>query len=196
MAVEGLHVALVRARLANVLRRISISGVEISYLLYADDVILVSFWDPENANRLIHILWCFYMVRGHKINLFKSKLIGVGTPFTHVSCVAYTIGCTTSDMPFFHLGVPIGHNMNHIPAWSPVLDHFQSRLLGWKAKCLSFGGRLMLVKLVLGSIGSYAMFIFLFSILILTSPEGLRARFFGAQIWTRCICIGLDGIKF
>lgn len=56
LAMEGLHLALCRARSNNVVRGISISGIEISHLFYVDDVMLVSAWDPENVNRIIHIL--------------------------------------------------------------------------------------------------------------------------------------------
>lgn len=47
---EGLHVVLIRARSDNVFREISISGIEISHLFYADDVMLISAWDPENVS--------------------------------------------------------------------------------------------------------------------------------------------------
>ena len=122
--------ALVRAQMANVFRGISISGIEISHLLYVDDVMLISSWDPENAKRLIRMLRCFFMASGLKINLHKSKLIGVGIPLSQVSSVADMIGCAVSKLPFIHRGVPVGQNMSRISAWSPVFDRFQSRLSG------------------------------------------------------------------
>lgn len=36
-----------------------------------------------------------------------------------------------------------------------VLDKFQSRLPSWKSKALSFGGRITLIKAVLGSLSIY-----------------------------------------
>ena len=48
------------------------------------------------------------MESGLKINLLKSKLIGVGVPFTEISSVAQKIGCAAFELPFFHLGVPVG----------------------------------------------------------------------------------------
>ncbi|XP_023758004.1 uncharacterized protein LOC111906478 [Lactuca sativa] len=130
LTMEGLHVALVRARSDNAFRGISISGVEISHLLYVDDVMLITSWDPENINRLIRIIWCFYMAFDLKINLLESKLIGVGVSFTDIGSVAERIGCAASDLPFSHLGVPVGQSVNHISAWHPILDRFLSRFLG------------------------------------------------------------------
>lgn len=81
LTMEGLHVALKRARIGNMLRGISILGIEISHLLYTDNVMLVSSWNPETAKRLICILRCVYL-SSQKINLAKSKLIGVGVPYS------------------------------------------------------------------------------------------------------------------
>ena len=76
--------------------------------------------------------------------------------------------------------------MNRVAAWSPILERFQGRLSGWKAKSISVRGRLTLVKSVLGSLGSYMMFIFLSPISVLASLEALRDRFFwGANLEER-----------
>ncbi|GJZ86448.1 cytochrome P450 [Tanacetum coccineum] len=47
-------------------------------------------------------------------------------------------------------GLPIGANMSRSANWFPLLDRFQKRLSSWKARSLSFGGRLTLSKPVLG----------------------------------------------
>ena len=78
LAMEGLHVALEMAQKANAFRGISIGRIEISHLIYTDDVVLLSPWSLDNAYYLVRILRCFYMDFGLKINLHKSKLIGVG----------------------------------------------------------------------------------------------------------------------
>ncbi|KAL7604918.1 uncharacterized mitochondrial protein AtMg01250-like [Lactuca sativa] len=108
LAMEGLHIALTRARAANAFRGVSISGTEISHLMYADDVMLIAPWDPENANCLLRILRCFFLASRLKINLLKSKLIGVGISYSQVLVVANRIGCAASMIPFFHLGIPVG----------------------------------------------------------------------------------------
>lgn len=100
-----------------------------------------------------------------------------------VSIVADSISCGAVDLPFIHLGVPVGQTMTCVSAWSYVIDRFRTRLVGWKAKTLSFGGRLTIVKSVLGSLGSYLMSIFLVPMSVLTSLEALRAKFFwGADV--------------
>nr|GFC06786.1 reverse transcriptase domain, reverse transcriptase zinc-binding domain protein [Tanacetum cinerariifolium] len=39
--------------------------------------------------------------------------------------------------------------------WNPLVERFLKRLSNWKAKTLSFGGRLTLIRSVLGSLGVY-----------------------------------------
>lgn len=111
LVMEGLHIALMRAQMANVLRGVTISGIGISHLMYADDVMRVSELDPENVNYLIFILRCFYMASGLKINLQKSKSIGIGVSYSEVFTVADRIGCDAAVLLFIHLGVPIGQTM-------------------------------------------------------------------------------------
>lgn len=48
------------------------------HLFSVDDVVLICPWDTENARRSVKILRCFYLASDLKINLLKSKLIGVG----------------------------------------------------------------------------------------------------------------------
>lgn len=91
---------------------------------------------------------------GLKINLHKSKLIGIGVTPSQVADVARSMGCGFDSILFVNLGVRAGHNMNQVNTWSSIIDKFCSRLAGWKAKCLSFGGGLTLIKLVLGSVGN------------------------------------------
>ncbi|KAL7606616.1 uncharacterized mitochondrial protein AtMg01250-like [Lactuca sativa] len=128
LAMEGLHIALMQARAVNALRAVSISDIEISYLLYVDDVMLVTPWNPENANCLLRILRCFYLASGLKINLLKSKLIGVGISFSQVLVVANRIGCAASMLPFSHLGILVGQPMTRKSSWVPMIDKFRSKL--------------------------------------------------------------------
>lgn len=65
--------------------------------------------------------------------------------------------------------------------WYPVIDRVQNRLNSWKAKILSFGGRLSLVKSVLGSLPLYFFSIFKAPISIIEKLEKIRRQF----LWGR-----------
>ncbi|GJU68897.1 hypothetical protein Tco_1255156 [Tanacetum coccineum] len=62
------------------------------------------------------------------------------------------MGCDIGEFPFTYLGLPTGENMKRINAWNLVVEKFKKRLGEWKARMMSFGGCLTLVKSVLGSL--------------------------------------------
>ena len=140
--------------------RIGGDGVEVSHFFYADDAVFLCDWSLENAKRILRILRCFFLASGLKINLHKSKLIGVGVSFDQVEHVAMEIGCAAVKPPFVYLGIPVGQNMSRIQAWKTLCDRFIAKLSRWKTKILSIGSRLTLLKSVLGSVGSYLMSLF------------------------------------
>lgn len=80
-------------------------------------------------------------------------------------------------MPFNHLGIPIGDNMNRIKAWDFLIERFKKKLSSWKAKALSFGGRLTLVKSVPGSLPIYLLSLFKAPKNVIKKLEGLRRNF-------------------
>ncbi|GKF93342.1 hypothetical protein Tco_0280061, partial [Tanacetum coccineum] len=98
---------------------------------------------------------CLEEVSGLRVNYNKSKLYGVGVNDAQLRDMARWMRCGVGDFPFTYLGLPIGDNMRRVGAWNVVVEKFKSRLGEWKAKTMSFGGRLTLVKSVLGSLPLY-----------------------------------------
>ncbi|KAL7599579.1 hypothetical protein Lser_V15G26444 [Lactuca serriola] len=66
--------------------------------------------------------------------------------------------------------------------WKSIIDKFSSKLSVWKAKSLSFGGRLTLIKSVLGSLPTYYMSLFKAPQGIIDKLEMIRHRF----LWGNC----------
>ncbi|XP_021999378.1 uncharacterized mitochondrial protein AtMg00310-like [Helianthus annuus] len=63
--------------------------------------------------------------------------------------MAKVIGCKPDYIPLTYLGITVGSNMNRIKNWTPIIEIFDKRLSVCKAKTLSIGGRLTLIKSVL-----------------------------------------------
>ncbi|XP_071704313.1 uncharacterized protein [Rutidosis leptorrhynchoides] len=74
--------------------------------------------------------------------------------------MASSFGCIASKLPFTYLGMPIGHKMNRKEAWDLVINKVNKLLSDWKARTMSFGGRLTLVKMVLSSLPVYFFSLF------------------------------------
>lgn len=126
---------------------------------------------------MMRILRCFNLVSGLKINFHKSCLYGVGLEGIEMDFGALIFCCQKGQLPFIHLGIPISANMNRVINWKPIFDKFKSSLSGWKERTLSFGGRLTLIKSVLGSLPTFYLSIFKVPAKVLKDLERIRRRF-------------------
>nr|GEZ91399.1 putative RNA-directed DNA polymerase, eukaryota, reverse transcriptase zinc-binding domain protein [Tanacetum cinerariifolium] len=176
IVMEGLHVALKDDIAFNMFHGVRI-GSNI-HLFYAGDIIILSNWNQNDMKNITRILNIFYIASGLKINVHKSNVFGVGVSNSEVVSMAACTGCETCSFPFSYLGLPIGSNMSRIANWQILIDRFKARLSGWKANLFSIGGRLTLIKFVLGSLGIYYFSIFKAPEMVIKSLESLRADFF------------------
>nr|GEY89730.1 RNA-directed DNA polymerase, eukaryota, reverse transcriptase zinc-binding domain protein [Tanacetum cinerariifolium] len=131
-----------------------------------------------NLLNLNKILKCFYLASGLKINLHKSQILEVGSHRDIVQQGALIIGCEVMRTPFNYLGVPVGDHMTRISAWDNVLQKSHDCLSNWKSKTLSIGGRLTLLKSVLGATPLYTMSIYKAPKRVLLMLETIRSKFF------------------
>ncbi|GJQ90852.1 RNA-directed DNA polymerase, eukaryota, reverse transcriptase zinc-binding domain protein [Tanacetum coccineum] len=179
---ETLHLSFKRIINAGLYRGISINGsLTLSHLFYADDVVFVGEWKDSNIHILLNVLKCFFLASGLKINLQKSKLMGLGVSSNVVNSAANLMGCSILQLPFNYLGVKVGCNMSYIGSWDDVISKVSSRLSKWKIKSLSIGGRLTLLKSVLTSIPLYHMLIFKVPMGVLKKLESIRMNFLNGR---------------
>ncbi|GJY17363.1 putative RNA-directed DNA polymerase, eukaryota, reverse transcriptase zinc-binding domain protein [Tanacetum coccineum] len=110
LAMKGLHALMCKAKTIGLFKGVSIgnNNLCISYLMYANDVIIFGDWSSVNAHNLISILRCFYLISGLKINVQKSNVFGVGVTDAEVSHMAHIIGCGAAKFPFKYLGILVG----------------------------------------------------------------------------------------
>ncbi|GJW75761.1 RNA-directed DNA polymerase, eukaryota, reverse transcriptase zinc-binding domain protein [Tanacetum coccineum] len=142
--------------------------------------------------------WCGWIQECLSINLSKSKLLGVVVSEDRVVQAANRIGCGVLKAPFAYLGSKVGGNMSRIKSWDEIVDKMVDRLSKWKMKTLSIGGRLTLLKAVLGSMPIYHMSIFKVPMKVLQRMESIRSRFFsGVDLnskksiwvkWSKVLC--------
>ncbi|GJQ97360.1 putative RNA-directed DNA polymerase, eukaryota, reverse transcriptase zinc-binding domain protein [Tanacetum coccineum] len=184
LAAEGLNTIMKEAVSRNIFRGIKVGQDEVivSHLQYADDTIFFGEWCRENACKLMYILKCFEEVSGVGINLRKSCLYGIGVEGERVDAMARFMKCSVGEFPFTYLGLPVGTNMRRIGAWRKVIEKFKNRLSDWKAKTMSFGGRLTLVKSVLGSLPLYHFSMFRVPSCVINVLERIRRDFFWGEV--------------
>nr|GEU73526.1 RNA-directed DNA polymerase, eukaryota, reverse transcriptase zinc-binding domain protein [Tanacetum cinerariifolium] len=150
----------------------------VKYFFTHDDAVFVGQWSEANINSVVYVLECFNLVSGLRINMRKSKIMGMHVNSDKVNMVAKQLRCLVLKAPFIYLGSTVGGTMSNANAWSDVVDRVRNRLSKWKMKTLSIGGRLTLLKSVLGSMPIFHMSMFKVPIGVLISLEKLRSQFF------------------
>ncbi|GJW89939.1 RNA-directed DNA polymerase, eukaryota, reverse transcriptase zinc-binding domain protein [Tanacetum coccineum] len=179
LAIESLHVPFQRVVDAGLFKGINLaSSLQISHLFYADDAIFMGQWSQCNIYTITQVLDVFHRASGLRINMNKSKLMGISVDSSKVEQAAAKIGCMVPKTPFKYLGSRVSDLMSRIQSWNDVTEGMMSRLSRWKLKTLSIGGRLTLLKSVLGAIPIHHMSIFKVPMKVLHNMESIRSRFF------------------
>ncbi|GJV15403.1 RNA-directed DNA polymerase, eukaryota [Tanacetum coccineum] len=113
------------------------------------------------------------------LHLSVSRAVDeVGVPRSSVESMATSLGCFIIEKKFRYLRVMVGERMSRYKAWDDVVLKLKTRLSKWKAKTLSIGGRLTLLKSVLGASPLYNMSIFKVLKGVLKVMESIRSNFF------------------
>ncbi|GJX62449.1 RNA-directed DNA polymerase, eukaryota [Tanacetum coccineum] len=179
LVMESLHLSFQKVVNAGLYKGVVLdNSLQISHLFYADDVVFIGQWCDSNISTIIRVLDCFFQASGMRINLHKSKIMGIAVDNSLVTQAANSIGCLTLSLPFQYLGVNIGSHMSRIKSWDIVLNKVQGRLSKWKSKVLSVGGRLTLLKSVLGATPIYYMSMYKAPMYVINKLEAIRSHFF------------------
>nr|GEU97671.1 RNA-directed DNA polymerase, eukaryota, reverse transcriptase zinc-binding domain protein [Tanacetum cinerariifolium] len=152
--------------------------VTLSHMFYADDTVFVGKWCESKSTTLVHVLDCFYRASGFKINMSKSKILRVHVESDRGKEAALRLGCLTLKTPFIYLGSKVGGFMSRLQEWDEVVEQVKMQLSKWKMKSLSIGGRLTLLKSVLGSMTIFNMSIFKVPLGVLRTLESIQSHFF------------------
>ena len=133
-------------------------NVGISHLLFVDDILLFGKVDSAACEAILEVLGKFCAESGQKISLEKSRIYfspNVSESLKEEVCdklgirVTYDIGK--------NLGFPLRHRGAAHNPYKVIVEKVMSKLAGWKAKYLSFVGRMVLIKSVMSVIPNYVM---------------------------------------
>ncbi|GKE98655.1 RNA-directed DNA polymerase, eukaryota, partial [Tanacetum coccineum] len=176
LVMESLHISFQRVVDAGMFNDVTLSSsLHLSHMFCADDAIFVGQWNKSNINTIVHILDCFHRASGLRFNMSKSKFLGISVDADKVDQAAKKIGCVTLKTPFIYLGSKVGGFMSRIQSWNETVEGMVTRLSKWNT--LSIGGRLTLIKLVLGSMPIYHMSLFRVPMKVLQRMESIRSHF-------------------
>ena len=93
--------------------------MNISYLFFADDTIVLCEASKEHLTHSNWILFWFEVASGLRINLAKSEIIPIGE-VDEVEELAVELGCRVGSLPSQYLGLPLGALSRAISVWDGV----------------------------------------------------------------------------
>nr|GEZ69772.1 RNA-directed DNA polymerase, eukaryota [Tanacetum cinerariifolium] len=183
LIMESLHLSFQRIVDEGMFKGIKLGGglVNLSHMFYAHDAVFAGQWCENNITTLVHVLDCFYKVSGLRINMSKSKIMGVHVDAEKVNRAATKLGCLVFKISFAYLGSIVGGTMSRMHLWNETVDKVKKRLSKFKMNTLSIEGHLTLIKSVLSSTLLYHLSLFKAPMGVLNYIESLRSHFFNGH---------------
>jgi len=99
-----------------------------------------------------------------KVNFNKSKIEGIGIDYRVVDRFSEILNCSTMEVLFKYLGVPVGANYISQSYWKDMVNKVKKRLALCKGKHISFVGKVSLIKFVISTIFLYYLSSFKISV--------------------------------
>ena len=150
----------------------------IPLLQYADDMMFFMEGSVEEAKNLSALLDVFPDCSGLCLNRDKSEFKGFGLSHEEETLCSHALGTPVGALPMRYLRLPLSTGQMRVADWQPVVGKVEQRLEGWKAKVLSKGGRLVLLRSVLSAIPTFYLSVFKIPTTIEQRLNGLMQRFF------------------
>ena len=120
----------------------------VSILQYADDTIFFGEATMQNMKAIKIILRSFELASSLKINFAKNCFGAIGKSDQWRKEDVEYLNCSMLSMSFMYLGIPIGANPRRNELWDPIIRKCEIKLVRWKQRHISFGGRVTLIHVV------------------------------------------------
>ena len=147
-----LSISLTQAETSNNLKGVKVgrNGISFTHLLFADDSLLFFKKDKHSLDTLLKILDWYFKVLRQCINPLKSDLFySPNMPMEDQEALARDLKVNLVHNPSKYLGLNFKLKGNRITDFHFLVEKFQSKFQGWKARLLSQAGRTTLISSVL-----------------------------------------------
>ncbi|KAJ9542753.1 hypothetical protein OSB04_029259 [Centaurea solstitialis] len=156
-------------------------GISLTHLCFADYLMVFTRGDISSVAVLKEVLAEFGEISGLKPSIEKSAVYFSNVDSITRHGILQLLSFQVGALLFRYLGIPLSSKRLAVSDFAPLISKVRSRILNWKSKFLSFGGRVQLIKSVLESLQLYWMVIITFPASVIHSLEKLFRDFLWNQ---------------
>ncbi|KAG7585557.1 Reverse transcriptase domain [Arabidopsis thaliana x Arabidopsis arenosa] len=124
------------------------SGLEISHLMFADDVMIFFDGGSSSLHGINETLDDFASWSGLVMNREKTELFLAGVNETESATIA-NYGFPHASLPIRYLGLPLMCRKLTVSEYAPLVNKIKGKFNSWAVKSLSYAGRLQLIATVI-----------------------------------------------
>ncbi|XP_027060834.1 uncharacterized protein [Coffea arabica] len=125
----------------------------VTHLAFADDVLIFTNGSAPALKRTMQVLEAYQQSSGQLVNDHKSGyMVHRGTSPARRRVIERITYFTRQEFPIRYLGFPLYTGRCRAAYFGEVCQAVVARIISWKSRMLSQGGRLVLIKHVLSSI--------------------------------------------
>ncbi|XP_060182960.1 uncharacterized protein LOC132612903 [Lycium barbarum] len=133
----------------------------IEHLCFADDLLMFARGDEQSVQLLKEKFTLFSEASELKANLSKSQVYFGGVQPQEQNHTLNLLGYEVGELAFKYLGDLLSTKKLTVLQCKPLVNKITARITTWMAKCLSYAGRLQLIKTMLFRAQTYWTQLFL-----------------------------------
>lgn len=176
IAMQVLSALLKKAESNHELDPFSCGPLSVSHVIFADDPMIFLHADKKNACHLKHLLDDFTALSKLRINFNKSAVY-FGGPVKHRQWIVSHLGLNQEELLVRYLGLLLLSKRLSATSCAPLQQAITTRLQSWKAKLLSYAGRVELIKSALSSMHLYWTSVFILPVSVLQAIDRIMLHF-------------------
>lgn len=180
LAAEGLSCLLKARNQSSVLNGIKVdeSAPTVNHLLFADDGLLFFRATRESAREIKEVLQLYCQASGQMVNMDKSSIFfAKGCNQSLRDAIKMELKVHNESLSQKYLGLPSDVGASANGSFKYLKDRVWEKVQGWMEKCLSTGGKEVLIKSVAQAVPTYSMSCFWLPCGLCQYIDGLLRKF-------------------
>lgn len=117
------------------------NNINLTHLLFADDILLFVEDNDDYIRNLQFVIHLFENAVGLNINLSKSIISLINVSKERTDLIAKSWGISTQFHSISYLGMPLGGRLRTISFWDNITEKIHKKLSNWKYAYISKGAR-------------------------------------------------------